>query len=78
MSTCFAKFHHIEYSSVIYNLIMEDTMNGMTILEPTFVDLDVDRKKKNKKFNKKKINELIDKIKDSIPAAENDKESNLR
>ena len=57
---------------------MEDTMNGMTILEPTFVDLDVDRKKKNKKFNKKKINELIDKIKDSIPAAENDKEPNLR
>lgn len=57
---------------------MEDTMNGMTILEPTFVDLDVDRKKKNKKFNKKKINELIDKIKDSIPAATNDKESNLR
>lgn len=57
---------------------MEDTMNGVTILEPTFVDLDVDRKKKNKKFNKKKINELIDKIKDSIPAAENDKGSNLR
>lgn len=53
-------------------------MNGVTILEPTFVDLDVDRKKKNKKFNKKKINELIDKIKDSIPAAENDKGSNLR
>ncbi|MDO4729771.1 MAG: hypothetical protein Q4A96_01060 [Candidatus Saccharibacteria bacterium] len=53
-------------------------MNGMTILEPTFVDLDVARKKKNKKFDKKKINELIDKIKDSIPAAKNDKESNLR
>jgi len=57
---------------------MEDTMNGMTILEPTFVDLDTSRKKKNKKFDTKKINELIDKIKDSIPAATNDKETNLR
>lgn len=53
-------------------------MNGMTILEPTFVDLDTSRKKKNKKFDTKKINELIDKIKDSIPAATNDKETNLR
>ena len=52
-------------------------MNGMTILEPTFVDLDTSRKKKNKKFDTKKINELIDKIKDSVPAA-NDKEANLR
>ena len=53
-------------------------MNSMTVLEPTFVDLDTSRKKKNKKFNTKKINELIDKIKDSIPAAANDKETNLR
>lgn len=29
-------------------------MNGMTILEPTFVDLDTSRKKKNKKVRHKK------------------------
>ena len=53
-------------------------MNGMTILEPTFVDLGTSRKKKNKKFDTKKINELIDKIKDSVPTATNDEEVNLR
>lgn len=55
-------------------------MNGMTILEPTFVDFDSIQKTKhkNKKFDTKRLNELIDKIKDSIPESDSEKESNLR
>ncbi len=43
-------------------------MDNTAVLEPTFINLDDKRQKKDKKtIDQKKLNKIIDSIKDSLP-----------
>lgn len=53
-------------------------MDNIAVLEPTFINLGDKRQKKNKKtIDQKKLNKIIDSIKDSLPDSDHD-ESHLQ
>ena len=56
----------------------ERNMDNIAVLEPTFINLDDKRQKKDKKtIDQKKLNKIIDSIKDSLPDSDHD-ESHLQ
>ncbi len=51
----------------------ERNMDNVAVLEPTFINLDDKRQKKDKKtVDQKKLNKIIDSIKDSLPDSDHD------
>ena len=56
----------------------ERNMDNIAVLEPTFINLGDKRQKKDKKaIDQKKLNKIIDSIKDSLPDSDHD-ESHLQ
>ncbi len=48
-------------------------MDNIAVLEPTFINLGDKRQKKDKKtIDQKKLNKIIDSIKDSLPDSDHD------
>ena len=48
-------------------------MDNIAVLEPTFINLGDKRRKKDKKtIDQKKLNKIIDSIKDSLPDSDHD------